>query len=196
MQLPGFVAEYSLPPSRQAQLPPGRRPWLRRGFTLNHKRTSRTKLRCLVVGFAVSLMLVGGVMTASSGSAAAQEVLVPASSCLTGDSGPRGLVVATNGPTFFSNLYLYCGDPTKGIIHINAEHPIKEDGSDDENVANCARNIMHRGSEIPAAQGNRAYRITRAEGGSATLVWDENSNEVIMFTSDNNNWAACAAFGG
>lgn len=141
-----------------------------------------------------------GLMLTPSGTAAAQTigeggVRVTASSCLTGDSGPRERVATSNGPSFFSNVILYCGDPTKGVLHINAAHPISEDGSDDVNVRDCHNNIMFRGDEIPAAAGNRAWQIARPTGGSATLVFDSESNETItMFTSDSNNWAACAAF--
>ncbi len=53
------------------------------------------------------------------------------------------------------------------------------------------------GEEVAAARGNRAWQITRPDRWSATTVFDAETLEVIsMFTSDSNNWAACAAYAG
>jgi len=61
-----------------------------------------------------------------------------ASACFDGTAGPQDRVSSANGPDFFSNVELFCGDETKGVIHIDKEHPIAEDGSNDENWAACA----------------------------------------------------------
>ena len=154
-------------------------------------RRSRNLLR---VAATTTLVFLGTLLVPVS-SASAQGVIYPASACLNGDTGPRDVVAVSNGPSFFSNVSLYCGDPTKGVIRIDSEHPINEDGSDDDNVYNCHGNIMYHGDEVPAAEGNRAWQIARPSGGTATLVFDATSLETItMFTSDNNNWAACAAY--
>lgn len=135
-------------------------------------------------------------LTLSAPSAAAQDTIFPASACFSGEAGPRDVVVVSNGPTFFSNVYLYCGDPTKGVIHIDAGHPIDENGADDEAVRQCHQNVMHFGHEVTANPGNRAWQIDRPDGGTATVVFDEDTLETItMFTSDSNNCAACAAYG-
>jgi hypothetical protein len=151
--------------------------------------------RNLLRAAATTTLVFLGALLAPMGTASAQGVIYPASACLNGDAGPRELVASSNGPSFFSNVSLYCGDPTKGVIHIDSEHPISEDGSDDANVAQCHSNIMYYGDEVPAAEGNRAWQIARPSGGTATLVFDATSLETItMFTSDSNNWAACAAY--
>jgi hypothetical protein len=111
------------------------------------------------------------------------------SACLNGDAGPRELVASSNGPSFFTNVTLYCGDPTKGVVHINSDHSIRDDGTDDYNVRRCHDNTVYYGREVPA------WQIARPTGGTATIVFDEKTLETIsMFTSDSNNWAACAAY--
>lgn len=143
-----------------------------------------------VVALALIAMVIG-----PAGTAAAQDVIYRPSACFNGDAGPRDTVSVANGPSFFTNVILYCGDPTKGVIHIDAEHPIAEDGSDDENVQDCHKNVMFRGEEVRANAGNRAWQVARPSGGTATVVFDADTLETItMFTSDSNNWAACARF--
>jgi hypothetical protein len=112
-----------------------------------------------------------------------------ASACLQGFEGPSVIVNSYGG------LNLRCGDPTKGILHIDSSHPINEHGADDVHVDRCMNNIVGLGSPVSANPGNAAKRITRPSGGWAQIVWDTGTKDVItMYTSDNNNWAACAAF--
>ncbi len=140
-------------------------------------------------------MFAGAAALVMPGSASAQEVLYPPSACFSGEAGPQDYVAVSNGPSFFTNVTLLCGDPTKGIIHIDAAHPIDPGGADDENVRTCHHNVMYYGSEVPANAGNRAWQITRPAGGTATVVFDAYTLETVtMFTSDSNNWAACARF--
>ncbi|CAA9245304.1 MAG: hypothetical protein AVDCRST_MAG54-1724 [uncultured Actinomycetospora sp.] len=48
---------------------------------------------------------------------------------------------------------------------------------------------------MAANQANLALRMTRGDGGSATIVWEEATGRVVtLFTSDSNNWRACADF--
>ena len=120
----------------------------------------------------------------------------PASACLSGDAGPFDLVWKgdrNGGPPL---LRLTCGLPTgTGVLHIDASHPIAEDGTDDTNLRRCANNIVRSGQEVEAANGNRALQIRRSDGGSATIVYQERDGSVVtMFTSDSNNWRACADF--
>lgn len=121
------------------------------------------------VAVVVSIVVLLIFMTAGVASA---RVLVPPSYCLSGDAHPRDIVNSVSGPTLLSSVTLYCGDPTKGIIHIDFAHPISEDGSDDEDVVRCLQRIMYYGDEVPAAQGNRAWQIARTDRWSATTVFD------------------------
>ncbi|WP_144312008.1 hypothetical protein [Actinopolyspora erythraea] len=126
-----------------------------------------------------------------------------ASNCL--DNGPSAAIVGqvTVGGVFGRQIVLNCGDYTHGIIHIDSSHPISEDGSDDDAIVQCMSNILTMGYEYPANQGNIAYRIERPGGGTATIVYREDTvNDyfenyhvvVSMYTSDSNNWAACARY--
>lgn len=149
--------------------------------------------------FIISAVMLGFLALAvfAAPGVASARVLVPPSYCLSGDADPRDVVSSVSGPSFFSSVTLYCGDPTKGVLHIDAAHPISVDGSDDDNVVLCLNRIMYYGEEVPAAPGNRAWQIARSDRWSATTVFDADTLEVIsMFTSDSNNWAACAAFTG
>lgn len=120
---------------------------------------------------------------------AAEAANTSASACLQGLEGPYTVVNSYGG------LNLKCGDPTKGILHINADHPINEDGADDVHIDQCMNNIVAYGAPAAANPGNSSKRITRPSGGYAQIVWDSDTKDVItMYTSDSNNWAACARF--
>jgi hypothetical protein len=119
----------------------------------------------------------------------ASAATTSASACLKGYDGPYALVNA------YAGVNLKCGDPSKGVIHIDASHPIAEDGRDDVHVDRCMNNILAYGKSVSANAGNAAKRITRSSGGYAQLVWDSSTKDVItMYTSDSNNWTACAAY--
>lgn len=112
-----------------------------------------------------------------------------ASACLQGLSGPYDLVNSYGG------LNLKCGDPTKGVLHIDSSHPINEDGADDVHINRCMNNIVGLGVPRAASGGISAKRITRPSGGWAQIIWDSGTKDVLsMYTSENNNWAACAAY--
>lgn len=118
--------------------------------TLPYAASGRCHRNLLRTAATTTLVFLGTLL-APGGLASAQGVIYPASACLNGDAGPREVVAVSNGPGFFSNVSLYCGDPTKGLIHIDSEHPISEDGSDDDNVAQCHSNIMYYGDEAACA---------------------------------------------
>jgi hypothetical protein len=112
-----------------------------------------------------------------------------ASACLNGYSGPYDLVNS------YAGINLKCGDPSKGVLHIDASHPIATNGRDDVHVDRCMDNILAYGRSVTANPGNTAKRITRSSGGYAQIVWDSRTKDVItMYTSDSNNWTACAAY--
>jgi hypothetical protein len=49
--------------------------------------------------------------------------------------------------------------------------------------------------EAAAAENNAAYSAKLGDGRTATLAWDENTNEVVTMYVDgdvSNDWAACA----
>lgn len=146
----------------------------------------------------IGLVVVAGLL-AASGTANADAGDVNASDCLTGDAGPYDLV-AESSFGWFRTISLYCGDETKGVFHIVRKHVIDEDGADDDNVVACMDAILYYGDEVEAkGEGNEAYEAKRADGGTAGLAWDENTDEVVtMYTSDpgGNNWAACAEYVG
>lgn len=110
--------------------------------------------------------------------------------------GTPGDVVYQVTTTWTPVITLSCGTPTYGVIHIDESHPINENGSDDAHVNACMLKIISFGDEVPASQGNVAYQIKRrSNGGTATIVWRTSDYQVVtMYTSDSNNWAACASW--
>lgn len=143
----------------------------------------------------VAAVMTSGFLAFSPTMASAQQFLFPASACFV-SAAPRDVVFRVFGNGGELQAELSCGDFTYGVIHIDADHEIKADGSDDDNVSACMLTIMSFGQEVPAATGNRAYRITRQSGGgTATIVVRDSDLQVVsMFTSDSNNWAACANY--
>lgn len=137
--------------------------------------------------------------TALTGTANAQGLgdFVGASECFS-TAPPSATVYAVLEPGF--GVGLLCGDPTRGVIHIDQGHPIAEDGSDDETIPRCMFNILTRSDRYEIAPSNPRYeglQIRRPSGGTATIIYDpENGQVVTMFTSGDlgNDWAACAAF--
>lgn len=148
------------------------------------------RLSALVSSAAATGILVAASLVASPEAANAASH-TSASACLDGYSGPYDYVNQYGGVT------LYCGDHTKGILHIDDAHPIAENGADDVNIVRCMNNIISYGTSVSASSGNSARRITRRSGGYAQIVWINSSKNVLtMYTSDGagNNWAACASF--
>lgn len=137
-------------------------------------------------------------LVAPSGVASAQDLadFVGASECFS-SAPPSATVYRIIEPGF--GVGLLCGDQTQGVVHIDAAHPIAEDGSDDENIRRCMFNIFTRTDryEIPANDPYLGVQIRRPTGGTATAIYNPGNGRVIsMYTSDGlgNNWAACAAF--
>lgn len=129
-----------------------------------------------------------------SGTAQAGVVTSDASECLTGEAGPYDLVAAAFGP-WPKPIFLSCGDRTKGVLHIDMDHPIADDGSDDEALLKCFKGVVYGGDEVPANVGNRALARRLPDGTSAVVVWDPKIDEVVtMFTTGerSNRWRDCA----
>lgn len=113
-----------------------------------------------------------------------------ASACLQGFDGPTATVNS------YSGITLKCVDNTKGVLHIDADHPIKENGTDDVHVNQCMDNILAYGSDISASTGNTGKRTTLRNGRTATIIWRTSQKDVVtMYTngSVSNDWALCAA---
>jgi len=94
------------------------------------------------------------------------------------------------------DAYVYCRYQGRGLFHIAARHPIPSDGSQDDNFVKCVMNIGQYGSAAGADPGHYALRMNRIDGGTATLVYQQDTYEVVsVHTSDaprGNNWDACA----
>lgn len=118
----------------------------------------------------------------------AQAATTSASACLQGFSGPTAVVNSYGGIT------MKCGDLTKGVIHIDQSHPIRENGADDVNVEECMNNIIAYGSYVSASTGNTAKRWRTASGVYAYIVWRSSQKDVVtMYTSGSvsNRWDLC-----
>lgn len=129
----------------------------------------------------------------------ASAATVNPSQCLNG--APSGdFVDSSYSPVELNNITLFCGGRNTGVKHINIRHKIAKNGSDDANVIKCHDNIASMGYTVPASGGrNRGLQISRGNGWTATLVYRNPNDQdrfktVTMFTSDNNNWGACARF--
>lgn len=147
--------------------------------------------RKVLAALAATTTAFGITLIVSAPANAQQITMEPASSCLNGQAGPRDLV-SVAGLTL--NYKLLCGDPTKGVVHIAATHPISETGSDDRNVSGCFMRTVNDGHDVPANPGNKAFAVTNGAGVTSTVVFDVNTNEAItLFTNGGagNNWAGC-----
>lgn len=92
-------------------------------------------------------------------------------------------------------IFLVCGDETKGIIHIDRDHLIAEDGSDDVTMPKCFENVMYYGEDYPAPPGNQALKVTLSDGQDAIVAWDKASRRVLtVYTTGekSNDWDSCA----
>lgn len=147
-------------------------------------------VRSTQLGLVVAASLVG-----SAGIANADAGDVNASDCLTGDAENRDLV-AESDLGWFTTISLYCGDISKGVIHISQNHDIDEGGADDENVVACMDGILYYGEEdVASSEDNLMYVAKLSDGRIAKLVWDEETNEVVTMYVEgdvSNDWAACA----
>jgi hypothetical protein len=136
-----------------------------------------------------------------------------ASECLSGDAGPYDTVASVD-EWGFDDKYLYCGDLTKGVLHINEGHPINEDGDDDDDIATCVENFGSYGSQLPDGTNPNNYvmemPIDKDEDGNtddmARLAYDKNTNDddiypvVSLHTTQkpefplSNDWDGCANY--
>lgn len=146
---------------------------------------TRVSIRTRVVtGLTILFALLLSALSATS----AQAATTSASACLQGFSGPTAVVNSYGGIT------LKCGDLTKGVIHIDQSHPIRENGADDVNVEECMNNIIAYGSPISASSGNSAKRWRTASGVYAYIVWRTSQKDVVtMYTqgTPGNRWDLC-----
>lgn len=139
-----------------------------------------------------------------------------ASECLDGTYGPYDDVSSID--EFGSdNKYLYCGDETKGVLHIADganPHPIDEDADDDEYVRTCVQNFGSYGNELPPGTDPNNYvmdmPLDKDEDGraddSARLAYSKqkNSDDIYPVVSvqtkqteeypQGNDWYGCAEY--
>lgn len=146
---------------------------------------TRVPVRTRVV---TGLTLLFALLLSALSVTSAQAATTSASACLQGFSGPTAVVNSYGGIT------LKCGDLTKGVIHIDQSHPIRENGADDVNVEECMNNIIAYGTSISASSGNSAKRWRTASGVYAYIVWRTSQKDVVtMYTSGSpsNRWDLC-----
>jgi len=124
--------------------------------------------------------------------------------CLTGAVGPYTLVgqwkAAANGKT----ISLYCGDPTKGVLHIDESHPVVENITGtptDAYFLACLYYVFHFGRVI--GTGNTAGSHVYSMEYSNSINSDQaravvrDSDGYILTAWPNTyvgdfNWYACA----
>lgn len=120
------------------------------------------------------------------------------STCFSGYGEP-GDTVASFRAGVSGDAYVYCGSPSKGVIHIDADHTIDESGSDDDNFVNCVMNFSDYGKDVGYSNRNPNHYIVdmNLKNGKARAVYDVNSYEIItVFTigGEGNDWESCANF--
>lgn len=99
-----------------------------------------------------------------------------------------------------SDAYLYCRYPGRGLFHVAARHPVPSNETANDNFVRCVMNIGEYGDTTGQDdQGRYGQKMNRADGGTATFIYevnDANEYEIAsVFTSDGargNNWEACA----
>lgn len=146
---------------------------------------TRVPVRTRVV---TGLTLLFALLLSALSVTSAQAATTSASACLQGFSGPTAVVNSYGGIT------LKCGDLTKGVIHIDQSHPIRENGADDVNVEECMNNIIAYGTSISASSGNSAKRWRTASGVYAYIVWRTSQKDVVTMCtsgSPSNRWDLC-----
>lgn len=131
-----------------------------------------------------------------------------ASDCLTNNADYDDTVASfTAGP--INNAYLYCGDQTKGVLHIDRDHPFAENGDDDDDIVTCVENFGSYGSDLPPGEDPYNFVVEmpldKDEDGSpddtARIAYDKDTYNVTSLhtkqTSDHpqgNDWYGCANY--
>ena len=112
------------------------------------------------------------------------------------------------------NKYLYCGDPSKGVLHIDEDHPIDRGSDDDEYLRTCVQNFGSYGNELPPGEDPNNYvmdmPLDKNEDGraddSARLAYSKEKNDdgiypvvsVATKQTENypqgNDWYGCAEY--
>ncbi len=55
------------------------------------------------------------------------------------------------------------------VLHINADHPISENGTDDVHVEQGMNNVLAYGGKVSVSTGNSAKRLAPRNGPNAPL---------------------------
>lgn len=89
-----------------------------------------------------------------------------------------------------------CGSPSEGVVRTGHEHPVDQNGADDQNLPLCFYNVIIGPHDtVPSGPGTVALRWTRPNGNSATVVYRNGDGHVVtMYTNDGpagNNWSGC-----
>ncbi len=127
--------------------------------------------------------------------AASEDGYYTPSECLDGDGGPHDLVqtwiLSSSNPD--QSIQLRCGDPTKGVLHIDHDHPITSDAK----FLTCLDKVFFRGHAAGAgtSAGTTQWKYSFT-GGTATAVYINSTGDILTaYASGNtksNNWTACA----
>lgn len=108
--------------------------------------------------------------------------------CLSGEAGPYDHVFQAFG--YRPTATLRCGDPTKGVLHIDGGHPIDDPGS----FTSCVQNIFSFGYlERPGETPNTSLYRFDYSGGSARGLYDNQTGDILtVYTSGaTNEWLSC-----
>jgi hypothetical protein len=124
--------------------------------------------------------------------------------CLSGAAGPYTVVGTWRAIANGKSIQLQCGDPTKGVLHIDASHPIVEniDGTPTDGYFSlCMYYIFHYGRVIGTGNTSGSHVYSVAYGNminsdeARAVVRD--SDGYILTAWPNTyvgdfNWYACA----
>ena len=126
---------------------------------------------------------------------------VTPSECLS-DDGRGGeyfdSTVASASVSAWSESYLYCRYPGRGMWHISERHHIDPEGYDDNNFVRCIMNFSDYGYDAPSNQPEKNYAMEMKYGNGqvARLAYDKNTYEMVSAHTSGgpsgNDWSACA----
>lgn len=165
------------------------------GTTARFWSVDRPRVRRSLVVVVLTFTLLGSIVT---GSAHAGILSAAPSECFSGEADRDDIVAwAYDRGWWPEPVDLLCGDETNGIIHIDLDHRIAEDGSDDHTVPKCFDLVMTFGKERASPDGNQALEVALQDGRKAVVAWDVNTRKVLtMYTTGatSNDWEACADY--
>lgn len=168
--------------------------------------------RVALSAFASMALAAGALATAQTAGAAPESAPIETSAtaevtplatvadCFVGDAGPYDIVGGpwSVQPPAGYTVQLRCGDPTKGVLHIEASHPVEGNTA---NFSGCVDNVLRYGSYLQegTAPGSIVWQYQYAVAGgtlSASVVFDSNTGDVLTAYAgggQGNDWTRCNA---